>query len=251
MSISFFYILEEKTTKKLYAGSKYGKNTDPHSFMTNYGYKTSSTIINKLIIQNGLKSFEIKKLRIFNGDKKLAFCYETRFLNKVDAKRNDRFYNKHNNDGIPFYYDDHPMKNPDIAKRCNDAAKQTKNSHEWKSTIGKESSRKMKQTKNSDIWKSTVGKIASEKRVNNTNYDQVSISNKKTKADPMWKETIGKEATRKQKLNTDYVKLGKNMSKIRQSNDWKLKNTHICNICYKNVIGSGNLKQHMQKHGAL
>lgn len=37
MSISFFYILEEKTTKKLYAGSKYGKNTDPHSFMTNYG----------------------------------------------------------------------------------------------------------------------------------------------------------------------------------------------------------------------
>ena len=169
----------------------------------------------------------------------------------MDAKRNNRFYNRHNNDGIPFYYDNHPMKDPNVAKRCADATKRTKNSNEWKSTVGKESTRKMKQTKNSDEWKSTIGKLASEKRVNNTNYEQVSISNRKTKADPMWKKTVGKEATRKQKLNTDYIKLGENMSKIRQSIDWKLKNTHICAICCKNIIGSGNLKQHMQKHGVL
>lgn len=98
----FFYIIKDKRNGMLYAGSKCGKSSDlpkritnPNTFMTTEGYQTSSSTIHKIIQEFGIDCFEVVKLKIMEN----AFEYETRFLKKVDARNNNRFYNTHNNEG--------------------------------------------------------------------------------------------------------------------------------------------------------
>lgn len=95
----YFYVIEEVSTGMLYAGSKWGLDANPENFMKTGGYTTSSKIVNLLIDKNGINSFKTRKIRPF-VDPISAYNYETLFLNKVNAKNNERFYNKHNNDKI-------------------------------------------------------------------------------------------------------------------------------------------------------
>lgn len=97
--IPFFYIIEEKSTGMYYAGAKWAQDSNPYNFMTSTGYKTSSKIIHTLIENNGLDSFVVRKIKTFS-DPTNAYIYETRFLKKVNAQINPRFYNKHNNEKI-------------------------------------------------------------------------------------------------------------------------------------------------------
>lgn len=97
--IPYFYIIEEISTGMLYAGSKWGLDANPEKFMITGGYTTSSKNINSIINKDGIKAFKIRKIRLFI-DAKSAYDYETAFLNKVNAKNNKKFYNKHNNDKI-------------------------------------------------------------------------------------------------------------------------------------------------------
>jgi hypothetical protein len=93
----YFYIIEEVSTSMYYAGSKYGSDANPESFMKENGYITTSNKIRKLISENGLSSFKIVKLKTFKTANE-AQDYETRFLRKIDARNHPRFYNGHNND---------------------------------------------------------------------------------------------------------------------------------------------------------
>jgi hypothetical protein len=95
--IPYFYIIKEVSTGMYYAGSKYGSDANPESFMKENGYITTSNKIRKLISENGLSSFKILKLRTFKTAHE-AQNYETRFLRKIDARNHPRFYNGHNND---------------------------------------------------------------------------------------------------------------------------------------------------------
>jgi hypothetical protein len=97
--IPYFYVIEEYSTGILYAGSKWASDANPDKFMIKGGYLTSSNIINLRILENGIESFKIRKIKTFISPKS-AYDYETKFLNKVNAKKNSRFYNKHNNDKI-------------------------------------------------------------------------------------------------------------------------------------------------------
>lgn len=92
----YFYIIQDKSNGIYYAGSKYGKDANPRTFMVEGGYTTSSGIINKLIQEHGLSNFIIRKIRTFETGVE-AHRYETRFLEKIDARNNPSFYNKHNN----------------------------------------------------------------------------------------------------------------------------------------------------------
>jgi hypothetical protein len=107
----YFYIIQEIETGIYYAGSKYSQKkpnpTHPSLFMIEGGYTTSSETINQIIAENGLESFRIRKLRVFDT-KEQAVDYETRFLIKVDARNNPRFHNGHNNDG--YYSRDFAQK---------------------------------------------------------------------------------------------------------------------------------------------
>ena len=89
----FFYIIQDTLNGIYYAGSKWAINASPETFMTNSGYKTSSKIVKSLIKEHGLGRFTIRKIRKFNTEKDTRI-YETRFLRRVNAKYNPRFYNK-------------------------------------------------------------------------------------------------------------------------------------------------------------
>jgi hypothetical protein len=98
--IPYFYVIEENSTGMLYAGSKWARDANPDNFMIKEGgYITSSNTIKLRIRENGIESFKIRKIKTFISPKS-AYDYETKFLNKVNAKKNSRFYNKHNNDKI-------------------------------------------------------------------------------------------------------------------------------------------------------
>lgn len=126
----YFYIIQDIRNGMYYAGSKYGKDANPDNFMIEGGYTTSSNIIKELINQHGLHNFTVRKIRIFETGPE-AHRYETRFLQKINAKNHLNFYNKHNNDGIrPLSSDemkeiinnkygvDHVMHVPEIKQRA-------------------------------------------------------------------------------------------------------------------------------------
>jgi hypothetical protein len=95
----YFYIIQDVRNGMYYAGAKWGKDANPSNFMIEGGYTTSSNTINKLIRQHGLDNFIIRKIMTFETPKEACY-HETRFLEKVGARKNKKFYNLHNNDNI-------------------------------------------------------------------------------------------------------------------------------------------------------
>jgi len=93
----YFYIIQDIHNGIYYAGAKWGVGANPATFMTEGGYTTSSNKIKKLIRENGLSLFKIVKIRTFHTAIE-SQNYETRFLKKIDARNNIKFYNGHNND---------------------------------------------------------------------------------------------------------------------------------------------------------
>jgi hypothetical protein len=98
----YFYIIQDRRNGIYYAGSKYSKKksqrTNPIHFMTEDGYQTSSSVIRTIIDLYGLETFVIRKIKTFATPEETRH-YESRFLQKVNARQNKNFYNKHNNDG--------------------------------------------------------------------------------------------------------------------------------------------------------
>jgi hypothetical protein len=100
----YFYIIQDIRCDMYYAGAKWARGCHPGQLLKEDGYLTSSETIKELIEQYGLNIFIIRKIRTFETGYE-AYDYETRFLVKVDAKNNPKFYNKHNNDHLFSYHD--------------------------------------------------------------------------------------------------------------------------------------------------
>ena len=94
----YFYIIQDTRNGMYYAGAKWAQDTTPENFMKENGYTTSSEIINSIIDEYGLNNFIVRKIRCFMTSKE-AYDYETRFLQKVNARNHPKFYNNHNNEG--------------------------------------------------------------------------------------------------------------------------------------------------------
>jgi hypothetical protein len=94
----YFYIIQDTRNGMYYAGAKWAQGCHPSDFMIEGGYITSSDTIKKLIEQHGLDVFVIRKIRTFKTADE-AYNYETRFLKKIKARNNPKFYNGHENDG--------------------------------------------------------------------------------------------------------------------------------------------------------
>lgn len=123
----FFYIIQDAVNGIYYAGSKWAANATPDTFMTKSGYKTSSKVIKSLIKEHGLDRFIIRKIKKFENEKDTR-VYETRFLRKVNAKYNSKFYNESNGDGsiniekakdtwVKKYGVDSPLKSDEIQNK--------------------------------------------------------------------------------------------------------------------------------------
>jgi hypothetical protein len=95
MAIPYFYIIQHKPTQKYYAGCKINSSADSSNLMTEHGYKTTSKVIKELIEKDSLNVFEILRIKHFKSPEETLY-YETKFLQKVNAAENPRFFNKHN-----------------------------------------------------------------------------------------------------------------------------------------------------------
>lgn len=94
----YFYIIQDVRNGMYYAGAKWAQDANPATFMIEGGYTTSSETINELISTYGLDKFIIRKIRTFETAEETQ-KYETRFLRRIDTRKNPSFYNAHNNDG--------------------------------------------------------------------------------------------------------------------------------------------------------
>ena len=95
----YFYIIQHKVTKKMYAGSRWAKGCHPNEFMQPNGYKTSSTKILEIIEQEGIDIFDVIKITTqFNTP--TVYEYESKFLQENKCAESDDWYNKHNNTGV-------------------------------------------------------------------------------------------------------------------------------------------------------
>ena len=95
----FFYIIEYLPEKLYYAGCRTSHKSDPNTFMKINGYQTSSKIIHDFIKKDGINSFCVRKIKLFNSPDDAA-KYETRFLKKINAANNPKFLNLHNNNKL-------------------------------------------------------------------------------------------------------------------------------------------------------
>ena len=102
--LPYFYIIQHKLTKKMYAGSRWAKGCHPNEFMQPDGYTTSSPTINSIIEQEGIDSFEILRIDT-NLDGLSAYDYESLFLQTIDCANSSDWYNGHNNSGMAFGLD--------------------------------------------------------------------------------------------------------------------------------------------------
>jgi hypothetical protein len=123
----YFYVIQDIRNGMYYVGAKWGKNANPATLMIEGGYETSSKTIKKLIQQYGLDNFVVRKIRTFETVQDVHL-YEKRFLQKVNAGKNPKFYNGHNNDGVldpekmrivmmELYGVQHPMQSPVVREK--------------------------------------------------------------------------------------------------------------------------------------
>ena len=92
----YFYIIQHIESGKYYAGVKYARNANPDNLLKSNGYQTSSYRIQNIILEEGVESFVIRKIKLFETGEE-ALDYESRFLRRVNAAFNDNFLNRSNN----------------------------------------------------------------------------------------------------------------------------------------------------------
>jgi hypothetical protein len=215
----------------LYAGSKFSKFTsNPAKFMKPGGYTTSSITINEIIDQYGLEIFEVLRLK----EMKDPYTYETKFLQKVDARNNSMFYNEHNNDNLLTFGTDafeqqmikkYGVSNisqvPEIVEKRKIKEQITKSDSEWQTTVWLPAMNKRKEKINTPEWKETVGKEAQRKRLQKIDYVDIGRKISEKRNDPVWKETVGKEVSRKKVKNTDYAIVSKKNKSTKNDPVWK------------------------------
>jgi hypothetical protein len=99
----YFYIIQHKDTKKMYAGCRFAKACHPNEFMKPDGYLTSSNIINEIIQQEGVCVFDVLRIDT-NCDGIGVAEYESLFLSTNNCAASSEWYNMHNADGrFPVY----------------------------------------------------------------------------------------------------------------------------------------------------
>lgn len=106
----FTYVIRFPMFNQIYYGVKYAKGCKPKDLGNTYF--SSSKTVQRLLKQDVNAIFEIRK--VFNSVEK-AKQFETRFLQRINARDNPRFLNKHNNDGL-YPVDNSGFKNPAFGK---------------------------------------------------------------------------------------------------------------------------------------
>lgn len=150
----YFYIIKHEPTKKYYAGCKLNSKSDSSNLMTEGGYKTTSKVIKDLIKKDGLKAFEIIRIKHFESSDQ-ALNYESRFLTKVNAADNPMFFNRQNGGKNFVNKGGYKLSQTTKAKMSKPKSKETiEKQNEGKRCRPKEVYQKMVETrrKNNPVW---------------------------------------------------------------------------------------------------
>jgi hypothetical protein len=90
----FFYVIKCKHRGIYYAGYCCATtHCNSTTFMTATGYQTSSKRVKSIIAKHGIEAFEVLRIRHF-ATRQQACRYEYRFLCRVKANKNPKFYNQ-------------------------------------------------------------------------------------------------------------------------------------------------------------
>ena len=92
MTTSYFYIIQHKNSGKKYCGSRRAKGCHPSELLKPDGYHTSSKIVKKIILNEGLDAFEIVEI----VETENALEYESNFQKKHDCAKSSEWFNLHN-----------------------------------------------------------------------------------------------------------------------------------------------------------
>lgn len=90
----YTYLIRFKPTRQLYCGCRYANYVNAQDDLLKL-YWTSSSIVNKLIYEHGLESFEIINI-IEHETYQEALIHEEKVLQHIDAKNNDKWLNRSN-----------------------------------------------------------------------------------------------------------------------------------------------------------
>jgi hypothetical protein len=93
ITIPYTYSVTHKKTGIHYYGSRFSKGCSPDDLFKTYF--TSSKIIHDLIKTEGINGFDFKVRRKFKTDLS-CIQHENKFLKRVDAKNNPKFFNRQN-----------------------------------------------------------------------------------------------------------------------------------------------------------
>jgi len=138
MKTPYFYIIRHKNSGRKYVGSKWAKDADTSSFMTESGYKTSSTTVWKLIEKDGLNSFEIEdivteeELKIPFNDYQNVLAYESAYQHYYDCARNPEFLNMMNNNLVNYSW---PLLSESVKKKHKEIMNSQKIKNKIKSVL--------------------------------------------------------------------------------------------------------------------
>lgn len=119
----YYYLIRHKPSDKLYAGSQYGKNSDPNNLWETYF--TSSKLVKELIEKDGIDSFEIE----YVDCRPDAREYEQKYLMNMYEKYGrekflDKFLNRNLSPGILLTEESIEKANgPEKKKKCSESAK--------------------------------------------------------------------------------------------------------------------------------
>lgn len=263
----YFYVIKDKITHMYYAGSRTAKGCNPLEFWKENGYTTSSKEINSLVEDYSLDRFSVIKIVQRND----AEDYETRFLQKVDAKNNINFYNQHNNAKGGFKNSTHISVIDQNGKtfrvfKTDERIGKTLFGVNKGASFSFESNKKKSPYKNVIIEGVDYGTISNacnilgltSRKIKNylkngsfdrkahIDYEKTGKKQSETKSSNEWKTRIGVEARKKQVENTDYQEVARKISSTITSPEWQATNTFKCAECGKNIIGKGNYTQHIR-----
>jgi hypothetical protein len=93
ITIPYTYSVTHKKTGIHYYGSRFSKGCSPDDLFKTYF--TSSKIIHDLLKNEGVNGFSFKIRRKFTDDLS-CILHENKFLKRVDAKNNSKFFNRQN-----------------------------------------------------------------------------------------------------------------------------------------------------------
>lgn len=95
MTKPYTYLIRHKPSGLLYHGSRTSKTCDPSELLKTNGYKTSSKIVKELIATDGLDSFEILNIEVWE-DTDSAGLAESQYHKIFEVKSNICYMNQWN-----------------------------------------------------------------------------------------------------------------------------------------------------------